>query len=239
MNWLSIGSCNGFSPIQRQAITWTNAGIWSIWLLGTNFSEIRIGIVLFSFKKMHLKLSSARMGAILSRGRWVNIWCRDKMAVMLQTTFLLYFSYRYCCILIKILPKFVFKGSVNGYFLYSCKWNLWYLSWLIPVRSYLSGASMCPKTETPLYKHSAIKRNEYRFEIHNYYICSQDKQLKKYIEPRDTHEIVYKMARCRIFHGLSHTVCYHIDCVYITLHIMYVSLCGRFKRDGSNHDEIP
>ena len=32
------------------------------------------GILSFSFKKMHLKMSSARMAAILSRGRWVNIW---------------------------------------------------------------------------------------------------------------------------------------------------------------------
>ena len=28
-------------------------------LMGTNFREIRIGILLFSFKKLHLKLSSA------------------------------------------------------------------------------------------------------------------------------------------------------------------------------------
>ena len=37
---------------------------------GTNFSEIRNGILSFSFTKMHLKLSSAKMAAILSRGRW-------------------------------------------------------------------------------------------------------------------------------------------------------------------------
>ena len=43
----------------------------SIGLLGTTFSEIQIRILLFSFK-MHLKLSSVTMAAILSRGRWVN-----------------------------------------------------------------------------------------------------------------------------------------------------------------------
>ena len=43
-----------------------------IGLVGTNFSEIQIWILSFSFKKIHLKLSSAKMVAILSRGRWVN-----------------------------------------------------------------------------------------------------------------------------------------------------------------------
>ena len=68
VNRVSISSDNGLSPIRRQAITWTNAGVLSIWQLGTDFNEIRIGILLFSFKKMHLKLSSAKMLAILSSG---------------------------------------------------------------------------------------------------------------------------------------------------------------------------
>ena len=53
-----IGSDNGLSPGRRQAITWTNAGILLIAALGTNFSEILIEIATFSFKKMHLKMSS-------------------------------------------------------------------------------------------------------------------------------------------------------------------------------------
>ena len=40
---------------------------------GTDFNEIWIRILSFSFMKMHMKMSSARMAAILSRGRWVNI----------------------------------------------------------------------------------------------------------------------------------------------------------------------
>ena len=36
------------------------------------FSETWIGILSFAFKKMHLKMLSAKMEAILSRGRWVN-----------------------------------------------------------------------------------------------------------------------------------------------------------------------
>ena len=36
---------NGLSPVRRQAITRTNAGLLSVGLLGTNLSEIRIGIL--------------------------------------------------------------------------------------------------------------------------------------------------------------------------------------------------
>ena len=41
-------------------------------LLGTYFSEILIGIQTFSFKKMHLNMSSGKMAAILSRPQCVN-----------------------------------------------------------------------------------------------------------------------------------------------------------------------
>ena len=56
-----IGSDNGLSPRRRQAIIWTNAGIWSMGPLGINFSEILIEIQRFPFKKMHLKMSSAKL----------------------------------------------------------------------------------------------------------------------------------------------------------------------------------
>ena len=59
-NLTIIGSDNGLSPGRRQAIIWTNAGISWIGPLGTNFSEIVIVIQTFSFKKMHLKISSAK-----------------------------------------------------------------------------------------------------------------------------------------------------------------------------------
>ena len=55
-----LGSDNGLLPGRRQAIIWTNAGILLIGHLGTNFSEIFIGIQTFSFTKMHLKMSSAK-----------------------------------------------------------------------------------------------------------------------------------------------------------------------------------
>ena len=55
-----ICSDNGLSPDRRQAIIWTNAGILLIGLLGTSFSEILIEILTFSFKKLRLKVSSAK-----------------------------------------------------------------------------------------------------------------------------------------------------------------------------------
>ena len=59
-NLTIIGSDNGLSPGRRQAIIWTNAGILLIGPLGTNFSEILVGIHQLSFTKMHLKMSSAK-----------------------------------------------------------------------------------------------------------------------------------------------------------------------------------
>ena len=55
-----IGSDNGLSPGRRQAIIWTTAGILLIGPLGTNFSENLIEIKMFSFRKMHVKMSSAK-----------------------------------------------------------------------------------------------------------------------------------------------------------------------------------
>ena len=55
-----IGSDNGLSPGRHQAIIWTNAGLLSIELLGTNFNEIGIKIQPFSYKKISLKASSAK-----------------------------------------------------------------------------------------------------------------------------------------------------------------------------------
>ena len=59
-NLYIIGWDNGLSPGRRQAITWTNVGILLIGPLGTNFSEMLIKIHTFSFKKIHLKMSSGK-----------------------------------------------------------------------------------------------------------------------------------------------------------------------------------
>ena len=56
----TIGSDNGLSPGRRQAIIWTNDRILLIRTLGKNLREILSEIHSFSFKKMHLKISSAK-----------------------------------------------------------------------------------------------------------------------------------------------------------------------------------
>ena len=53
-----IGPDNGLSPGRRQAIIWTNAGVLLIRTMGTHFSETLIEIIMFSFQKMRLKVSS-------------------------------------------------------------------------------------------------------------------------------------------------------------------------------------
>ena len=55
-----IGSDDGLSPSQRQAIIWTNDWILLMRPLGTNLGEILIKIHIFSFMKMHLKMSSGK-----------------------------------------------------------------------------------------------------------------------------------------------------------------------------------
>ena len=102
-----IGSDNGLSPGRRQAIIWTNAGLLLIEPLGTNFSEISIGIQTFSLKKVHLNMSSAKwrpfcLGLNVLRTmlynpgpaysfRWQNVWLihwgQNKMVAILQMTF--------------------------------------------------------------------------------------------------------------------------------------------------------
>ena len=71
-NLTIIGSDNGLLPSGRQAIIWTNAGILLIEPLRTNFSEILTEIQTFSFKKMHVKISSAKKAAILSQPQCVK-----------------------------------------------------------------------------------------------------------------------------------------------------------------------
>ena len=72
-NLTIIGLDNGLSPGRRPAIIWTNAGILSIRTLGTTFDEIFSKIHAFSFKKMHMKMSSGKMSAILCRPQCVNV----------------------------------------------------------------------------------------------------------------------------------------------------------------------
>ena len=77
----------------HQGITWPNAGLLSIGPLGTNFSEIQIEIQNFSLMKMHLKMSSAKLAAILSRGdelSIVNVWKYANRASLFQQSSILF-----------------------------------------------------------------------------------------------------------------------------------------------------
>ena len=67
-----IGSDDGLSPGRRQAIIWTNAGILLIGPLGTNFSEIIVGIQTFSFRKNALENVVCVIASISSRPQWVK-----------------------------------------------------------------------------------------------------------------------------------------------------------------------
>ena len=59
-NQTIISSNNGLLPGRCQAIIWTKAGILVTGHLGTNFSQILIEILTFSFSKMCLKVMSAK-----------------------------------------------------------------------------------------------------------------------------------------------------------------------------------
>ena len=78
-----IGSDNGLSPGRRQAIIWTNAGILLIGPLETNFSEISIAILIFSFKKMRLKVSSAKWRPFCLSLNVLTHWSTAGMALEL------------------------------------------------------------------------------------------------------------------------------------------------------------
>ena len=69
-----IGSDNDLSPSRCQAIIWTNGGILLIRNLETNFSEILSEIYTFSFKKIHLKMSSRKWRPFCLGHNVLNTW---------------------------------------------------------------------------------------------------------------------------------------------------------------------
>ena len=78
---INIGSDNGLSPGQRQAIIWTNFGISLIRPLGTNFSEI----VIFRNSNILIEENAfenvvCEKDAILSRPQWVNELMKPRMS---------------------------------------------------------------------------------------------------------------------------------------------------------------
>ena len=112
-NLIIIGSDNGLSPGRCQAIIWTNDEHLLIGPLGTNFSEILIAILIFSFKKMRLKVSSGKL-----RSFWVNsLWPGDTMCHHKTWSTLVHIKVCYLieavwCI--SLLVNKVIIGSDNG-----------------------------------------------------------------------------------------------------------------------------
>ena len=67
------GSSKGLSTSQHKTIIWTNAGVYLIKPLGTDFSEISIEIHTLPFNKMHLKISSAKCQPFFSWPQCVKL----------------------------------------------------------------------------------------------------------------------------------------------------------------------
>ena len=124
-----ISSDNGLLPGRHQAIIWTNAGILLIWPSGTSFSEMLIEIHTFSFKKIHLKMSSAKWWPFClgldvlnelhthddQTGYLVNtLRPRQNGRHFADDIFKCIFLNENVCIPIKISMNFVPKGPINN-----------------------------------------------------------------------------------------------------------------------------
>ena len=108
-------SDNGLSPGLRQAIILTNAGIFLIGPLGTNFSEIVIEIQTFSLKKMHLKMLSGK--------RW-------SFCLGLNVIKLIYVSKRGPRTFLACLPNWDYPSSEGNTMHISTHWP-WAIQWKI------------------------------------------------------------------------------------------------------------
>ena len=136
-----IGSDNGLAPGRCQAIIWINAGILLTGPLGRNFSETLTGIQTFSFKKMHLKMSSAKW-CPFCLGLNVLMPC-NYYSPMLRVTF------QSCC-------------------LWCRSWAWWCPprhSWRNDVLPALSESSPCISAPTPVQAHQGASRD--RARCHN------------------------------------------------------------------------
>ena len=120
-----IGSDNGLSPDRRQAIVWTNARLLSIGSVRTYFNENLIKIQQFSFKKMHVKLSSAKwrpscLGLNVLNGKDL----RRKCLRIYYISGITWHSLRpldVCIYIYWIKPSFVYELA---WWLIHCNWTL-------------------------------------------------------------------------------------------------------------------
>ena len=121
-----IGSDNGLSPERRQAIIWTSAGILLIGPLGTNFSEISIKILIFSFKKMHLKVSSGKwrpfclgLNVLINKAS-VNTFTSTNRLLLRYSCSYIHRSLTRSYMARDILNNYLLAWSYNHQFFWSC-----------------------------------------------------------------------------------------------------------------------
>ena len=133
-----IGSDNGLSPSRRQAIIWTNAGILLIGTLATNFSEISIEIYTFSFKKMHLNMSS---------GKWRPCCVGLNVLRSHRGSYLLLYYHR-CVLWSEDTLQWRHKSGigVSNYWQLECVWN--FILWLTSKNIYESSALLSTLCES-------------------------------------------------------------------------------------------
>ena len=107
MHQFNIGSDNGLSLIRSKAIMYTNAMSLSITPLGTNFGDILIKIQTFSFRKMHLEMSSAkwRPYSLISG----SIYCYINIKVLKYDN---YFTYAWLHLFLSISEYFSYYTFV-------------------------------------------------------------------------------------------------------------------------------
>ena len=73
VNWVSIGSGNGLSPIWCQANTWTNVVLFVNWTPGNKFQwNLNLNSLIFIQENAFKKAVCQNVALILSRGRWIK-----------------------------------------------------------------------------------------------------------------------------------------------------------------------
>ena len=128
-----IGSDNGLSPGRRQAIIWTNAGMWLIKPLETNFRESLIKIHTFSFTKIHLKMSS---------GKWRPLCLGlNELNNNVGTTEIYMYLKNTCLVLNVMINVVLSKISIKSSYLYQLPNWRWILHPIIILSCWWSGAT--------------------------------------------------------------------------------------------------
>ena len=108
-----IGPDNGVSPGRRQAIIWTSAGILLVGSLGTHFSEILIGIQIFSLKKCIWKCRRRNSFHFVSASMWhINTFLAPCEVVRNQCSDLLYRAF---AVVVLGLSAIMTPPHISGY----------------------------------------------------------------------------------------------------------------------------